>query len=103
GYALEPLRRVLSGPTNWHEMSRAVAFEALCNSGEAMTDTNSLYDLYKAVLHPSFVTPKVETETDSSFLVRVLWDDRASFLKLCIHGLPSAKCSVAPESPDLGG
>ncbi|KAG9093835.1 hypothetical protein FRC07_011407 [Ceratobasidium sp. 392] len=68
-------------------MSRAVASEALHNSGEAMTDTNSLYDLYKAILHPSFVTPKVETETDSSFLVRVLWDDRASFLKLCINGL----------------
>ncbi|KAG9094937.1 hypothetical protein FS749_011487 [Ceratobasidium sp. UAMH 11750] len=72
---------------SWNELARIATLKALQLAGEATTNSTSLEALYRVFTSRNFELDNSTIEADSSFLVRVLWLNRAYFLKLCAGGL----------------
>ncbi|KAG9074690.1 hypothetical protein FS749_013714 [Ceratobasidium sp. UAMH 11750] len=72
---------------SWNELARITMLKALQLAGEVTTNSTSLEALYCVFTSHNFDLDNSTIKADGSFLVRVLWLDRASFLKLCADGL----------------
>ncbi|KAG9078416.1 hypothetical protein FS749_009556 [Ceratobasidium sp. UAMH 11750] len=71
--------------TNWAGLSQAMAFGALDRAGDMATTADSLVDYCNALIN--LISDESLGEVDALGLVRLLWEDRGSFMALSSHGL----------------
>ncbi|KAG9091545.1 hypothetical protein FS749_016459 [Ceratobasidium sp. UAMH 11750] len=79
GEELEPCRPNMS----WEEMTHELATEAMERAGRVATDMALLERLYLVI----WCSKRFTGKPDIVLLSRALWEDRGSFLTLCMRGL----------------
>ncbi|KAG8706784.1 hypothetical protein FRC09_002228 [Ceratobasidium sp. 395] len=67
----------------WPQYSGQLAVEAMERAGRATTDTSTVQWLYMVI----WGSVRFSGDPDVTMLARALWEDRDSFLTLCIRGL----------------
>ncbi|KAG8704071.1 hypothetical protein FRC09_003789 [Ceratobasidium sp. 395] len=77
----------LSVNVSWVTLSQAISVRALQKANDTLALDSSLAGLYKTLPFSGFGRDDSGAERDGLFLSRILWADRATFLRLSILGL----------------
>ncbi|KAG9126152.1 hypothetical protein FRC07_004671 [Ceratobasidium sp. 392] len=83
---LDRIVESLHPKADWSSMAQTVAFAALDTAADALRNDSLLLEFYRIFTRSCFVLDSATGVANISALARILWDDRGSFLTLCLRG-----------------